>query len=137
MSLSRFDIFFPAAPDVPPESVNAFATSATSVYLTWEPPPHEERNGIIRGYLVNVTETETGVMFQLSTMPNETELALSLLHPAYTYELSVSAVTVASGPYSVPIAVKTLEAGEHIHVQRLSTQYTSAQMLKSSLGFVF
>ena len=35
------------------------------------------------------------------------------LHPYYLYECAVSAVTVAEGPYSAPIAVRTHEAGKY------------------------
>jgi len=36
---------------------------------------------------------------------------LELLHPFYTYRISVAAVTVLPGPYSEEITVQTLEAG--------------------------
>ena len=59
-----------------------------------------------------MTETETGDAFQLSTVPNEPVIVLSPLHPAYTYRCRVSALTVASGPFSMPITITTHEASE-------------------------
>ena len=77
--------------------------------MTWEPPPPPDQNGFIRGYQVTVTEKVTSTTFQVST--NATELTISSLHPFYTYECTVSAITVAQGPYSMKVTVQTLEAG--------------------------
>ena len=73
----------------------------------WEPP--EDPNGYIREYRVNVTEVETGRMFQLIT--NTTGITIGSLHPYYTYNCTVSAVTIGPGPFSPAITVRTDEDG--------------------------
>ena len=73
----------------------------------WEPP--EDPNGNIREYRVNVTEEETGRMFQLST--NTTSIVIGPLHPYYTYNCTIVAVTITPGPFSSVITVRTDEAG--------------------------
>ena len=78
--------------------------------MSWSPPAADQQNGIIREYRVQVLEIETGnVSFHVSF---STSLAISSLHPDYTYELSVSAFTVATGPYSSVVTVTTPEDGE-------------------------
>ena len=81
--------------------------TATIVYLTWMPPPNEHHNGIIRHYIVQVLEQETGALF--SQISLHTVLILGQLHPYYTYMFTVAAVTVSTGPYSEPYSVRTLE----------------------------
>ena len=73
----------------------------------WEPP--EDPNGNIREYRVNVTEVETGRMFQVTT--NTTSITIDSLHPYYTYNCTVVAVTIGPGPFSTVITVRTAEDG--------------------------
>ena len=77
----------------------------------WEPP--EDPNGYIREYRVNVTEVETGRMFQLIT--NTTGITIGSLHPYYTYNCTVSAVTIGPGPFSTVITVRTAEDGKYVN----------------------
>ena len=99
-----------AAPSAPPQNLRHIAITATSVTLNWQPPPEEDRNGLIRLYYVFVTEPESGRSFTL----NSTTISYSVhnLHPFYTYNFSVAAVTVAAGPISDNITLQTSEAGE-------------------------
>ena len=73
----------------------------------WEPP--QDPNGDIREYRVNVTEVETGRIFQLST--NTTSIIIGFLHPYYTYNCTVVPVTNVPGPFSSAITVRTDETG--------------------------
>ena len=96
-------------PDAPPQSLNGSAINSTSLFLSWELPPSEQQNGIIRRYLVNVSEVETGNGMELST--TDTNIVVSDLHPFYHYNCNVSAVTIGAGPYTLPITIQTLQAG--------------------------
>lgn len=78
--------------------------------LSWNYPPEEDWNGQIRHFLVNITEENTGLQYHLITTSNTIEI--NSLHPFYTYLCSVSAVTVSHGPYSTPVPVTTMSAGE-------------------------
>ncbi len=84
--------------------------TSASVTLSWYPPSPETHNGVIRSYLVNVTEEESGESFLLR--PTQTEITVSQLHPYYNYSFEVSATTILAGPFSVPLTVETLEDGE-------------------------
>ncbi len=69
-------------------------------------------NGVLRLYLVKVTELASNV----TTVVNSTadQMEIGRLHPYYDYRLSVSAVTISPGPYSTAIVVKTAEDGKYI-----------------------
>ena len=46
-----------------------------------------------------------------------TNITLSSLHPFYSYQCYVAAITVATGPFSDPVNVRTLQAGmTHSHM---------------------
>ena len=78
----------------------------------WDELPSEDKNGIIRYYLVNVTETNTGHHYQ--TTSTTTDIALSNLHPYYTYSITVAAYTIEEGPFSTPVSFTTLQDGMSI-----------------------
>ena len=97
------------APSAPPQNVQKTAITSTSASLNWQPPPLDQQNGIITYYMVFLDEHETGLKFTVNT--SATEVNLSDLHPFYTYDITVAAVTVEVGASSVVISVKTLEDG--------------------------
>ena len=78
----------------------------------WDELPSEDENGIIRYYLVNVTETNTGYHYQ--TTSTTTDIALTILHPYYTYSITVAAYTIEEGPFSAPVTFTTLQDGVSI-----------------------
>jgi len=84
--------------------------SSSTISLNWNPPAIEDQNGIVRYYIVNVTEIPTGSIFQFTT--NATGLSVPLLHPAYVYSIAVSAVTIYLGPFSTNIKLRTFEEGK-------------------------
>ena len=57
-----------------------------------------------------MTEEETMRQFELTSIT--TSITATALHPYYTYSFTISAVTVAEGPYSQPLSLQTLEDGE-------------------------
>ena len=73
----------------------------------WDEIPSKDENGIIRYYLVNVTETNTGYHYQ--TTSTTSDIALSNLHPYYTYSITVAAYTIEEGPFSTPVSFTTLQ----------------------------
>lgn len=89
--------------------LSAVSIDPTSVLLTWDSPVLEEQNGVIQEYLVNVTVSETGEHFQLQYPASPA--TISDLHPYYTYNIFVAAVTVATGPFSEVVSTRTLPTG--------------------------
>ena len=78
------------------------------------PPSAESHNGIIRQYLINVTEQDTGRKFQQTS--STTSMTVVMLHPYYVYQFSIAVVTVSTGPYSEPIELRTPVDGTHTYV---------------------
>ena len=78
--------------------------------MKWVQPVSAKINGIIRAYLINISEVETGKLFHFQT--NGTETVISGLHPFYTYLCTVAAQTIGAGPYSVPAVIQLPEDGK-------------------------
>ena len=91
-----------------PSNLTGSALDPNTISLSWN-QPSGRHNGIIREYRLNITEVETGLMFQKvsATMT----LVVSDLHPDYTYNWIVTAFTVREGPYSITSSVTTPEDG--------------------------
>ena len=107
--------------------MNGYVVNSSSIFLSWESPAREELNGIIREYLVNITEVETGTAYQLSTF--ETTIIISSLHPYYNYQCSVSAVTIGPGPFSLFLTFQTLQAGMYVYFLFVLYRYISGNLI--------
>ena len=101
--------FILIAPSGPPTNIGATAVLSESLSLSWNPPVFEDINGIIRSYIINVTELETGRVFALRS--NTTQATLTNLHPFYTYACAIAAETVDVGPYTINLVVQLSEGG--------------------------
>lgn len=98
-----------AAPTRPPVGLVANWINSSAFFLSWNAPPQEHWNGIIREYKIPVTEQNTGREFLRSS--NTPEIALELLHPYYNYTCTVAAMTIRLGPFSTSLTVTTSEDG--------------------------
>lgn len=98
-----------AAPSSAPVNMTISDIKSTEFLLTWTAPPYESHNGIITEYVVNITEVETGDMYKL--VSQTASIIVQSLHAFYSYECTVSAVTVAEGPYTEAVTARTLEDG--------------------------
>ena len=98
------------APSASPQSASGYALDSESIFLQWSPPPFEHQNGLIRMYIINVTEVDTGVQFQYTSVT--TQYILRSLHPYYTYEFVIEAVTVAPGPPTSVFSIQTNQDGK-------------------------
>ena len=109
--VSDLSLTFIVAPEAAPTMLTANNVTATSFTLSWEPPESDLQNGVIRHYLIQVFETQTGnnLTYQVTA---RTVFTVGDLHPFYTYSFSVQAVTVAAGPLSLSESVRTLEDGK-------------------------
>ena len=84
--------------------------TSTSIALSWTPPSEESSNGIITEYRVRVVELDTGTRRDYVAL--STSFVIQPLHPDYTYEVSVGAHTVLTGPFSTVQVFRTPEDGE-------------------------
>ena len=81
---------------------------------------------MIQRYLVNVTEANTGLKFGHVAL--STNITLFSLHPYYTYSITVTAVTIAPGPPTTAVLIRTDEDGKlrviSANIVRLTTHFT-------------
>ena len=105
--------FFLAAPSSYPMNISTVTILSTSFTLVWLPPPLTQQNGIITGYKISLEETKTKILTAYFTIA--TNITISSLNPFSVYNCSVAAITVATGPFSSPVPVKTFQAGMRIH----------------------
>lgn len=85
-------------------------SDSTSIEVSWQPPLSDLVNGLVREYIVYAMEIETGVLYV--QVVQTLSISLNYLHPNYHYNVTVSAVTVASGPYSYGIVIHLPEDGK-------------------------
>jgi hypothetical protein len=102
------------APTAAPIGLTGLARDSERISLSWSPPVTSDRNGVIQHYLVNVTEVDTGNVY--GHVSSRTNFTLFSLHPYYSYSITVTAVTVAPGPPTAEIFVRTEQDGKIHHM---------------------
>lgn len=100
---------FLSAPSSSPQSVLATVIGSMSISISWAPPPQDEKNGIIREYLVSVKSADNGEVMSFSTQ--STSMTILGLRPHTSYNFRIAAVTVAAGPFSSDFVVTTAQDG--------------------------
>ena len=68
-----------AVPSSAPVHLQGRAMNSRVIQVQWEPPPLVDQNGVIRGYIINISVAETGSSFQLTAGTNAVNI--SALHP--------------------------------------------------------
>ena len=84
------------APVAAPVSLMIGSTTSTSTTLSWSPPPQHLLNGVLRHFVINIQEVDSGRNNSMTSI--DTQFVLSGLHPFYIYNFAVCAVTVDTGP---------------------------------------
>ena len=111
--LLMFFILNLSAPTAAPQLLTGMAVNASQITVTWQPPPMEERNGIIRSYTITYLPTSNTFALPIveSVQGNLTSFTASDLEPFTNYTFKVMAVTISPGPAS-SVVVQTNEAGK-------------------------
>lgn len=78
--------------------------------MEWLPPATDYHNGIIREYRVNVLAVDTGATTVL--IFSSENATIGSLAPSFTYNFTVTAYTVAAGPYSAIVSIEMPEDGK-------------------------
>ena len=99
-----------SAPEGAPINVVSSDVMSTSLTLTWGSPQNTLQNGVIRHYIITALEINTGTNFTYQAQ-SRTTFSIGDLHPYYTYQFNVFAVTVEVGPSSLDHRVTTLQDG--------------------------
>lgn len=112
---SLFSPSISSVPDHPPSKVTAYNTSSTSVNVTWQPIPLDQRNGILLGYHVRYWRHDRENDNISIVTVNSTSLYAELdgLGKYKEYVIQVAGSTVAGlGNFSEPVFVRTEQDGE-------------------------
>ena len=107
-------VLFLSVPSSPPQAVQGVAVDSRTISLSWDPPSLDEHNGIIREYLVNITEVDTGRTFERSSTVES--LVVTSLHPYYSYSFTIAAITVGLGPFSEAVVVQTPQDSKRVPI---------------------
>lgn len=97
------------APSQPPEMLTLVDITSHTVTVTWQPPPLDSHNGVIRGYTVRIILDSNNdlslfnVTGSIITIPD--------LHPYSSYDVAVAAFTTDRGPFSNVLSLTSSEAG--------------------------
>ena len=98
------------APEGSPGNFAANVSSPYSAVLSWDPLPSDQQNGIVTGYVINVTVVETSQTFLLFSAT--TSLTVNTLSPFRTYICIIAAQTSAgTGPFGPVFTVVTPQDG--------------------------
>ena len=104
---------FYSAPSEAPQNISAKIMGPASIVLSWQPPPVDQINGVLRNFHITVQSTTDFTMQHDDLVDHETiEHSLVGLHPNYQYICNVSATTIEEGPPAY-IQIQMPEDGEH------------------------
>ena len=107
-----FICLFFKAPTRPPGELAASWINSSAFFLSWNAPPLEHQNGIIRSYTIHITEQNTSMELLLSSPT--AERVVESVHPNYDYMCIVAATTIRLSPFSTSILVRTSEDGKFV-----------------------
>ena len=108
---------FSPVPGAPPQMVNAYPESSTSLRIVWEPPPENKQNGVIAYYkifYVPKTRSDSEATVIEIKNANAREFVIDELMKWAGYRVWMLAGTsVGDGPKSSPIEIQTDEDGTY------------------------
>ena len=86
--------------------------TSSGVELSWDQPVLNERNGIITGYVLLLTNQKTGSEIYHNSTTNF--IFIGMLSPFTAYTVIIAAATeIGAGPYSPQLSFHTDEDGIH------------------------
>ncbi len=102
-------------PSGPPTNFVASASDSRTINLTWSAPNPEERNGILRYYLITLTSILPTEVRNISS--SQLSLTIMNLRPHTVYNCTVSVGTIGLGPATIVRQILTPEDGKFISMQ--------------------
>lgn len=85
---------------------------STLIEVSWSPPSADAHNGDIVYYIITHIEIQTGT--NRTAQSFDTDVIIGNLHPFYDYLVTIAAFTIAVGPSSDPLTIRTLEDGKFV-----------------------
>ncbi|XP_046708916.1 protein sidekick-2-like isoform X2 [Silurus meridionalis] len=99
-------------PSAPPQNVIASGRTNSSIMIQWQPPPENQQNGALRGYIIRyrLTGLPVDIQYKNISNPEVTNLLLEDLIIWTNYEIEVAAYNGAGlGVYSHKVMEWTLQ----------------------------
>ena len=93
-------------PTGPATRLQSSAINSTTIQLSWQPPPSDELNGVLKLYTVTLIEIPSGIMMTYNT--TSSDIRIGSLVPCSSYTWGVIPFTVGYGPVSMISSVTTL-----------------------------
>ena len=106
--------YIPLAPNEVPLNITTINITSRSFSVSWRAPLFENRNGILRSYIINIIQESSGETQDI-IITQGAYAQIGNLHPYYNYTYRIAAVTIAAGPFSEAQSVLTLEDGMYIY----------------------
>ncbi|KPP76299.1 receptor-type tyrosine-protein phosphatase S-like, partial [Scleropages formosus] len=124
-----------AKPSAPPQDVKCSSASSTALLVSWRPPPMENQNGALAGYVVRYqlvgTEAHTDPVEEPAVPPTSGQLLLQGLEKWTQYHVTVAAFTsVGLGPKSQPLLCRTDEDVPGAPPRRVEVEVLNSTALK-------
>ena len=101
-----------SVPTAPPANLTVTAVTSRTATLSWDPPPYERQNGVIRKYMLTVNRSDTSSFTVLNA--TMTELTVENLFPFRTYLFTVAAQTTELGPFTIEEVIQLPEDGNYL-----------------------
>ena len=106
----------PLEPSGTPQAVTVNVTSSRGISVSWDPVVADDRNGIIKGYIVSYQALPNGyIVAKILNITNDEQnnrqtVTLAGLNEFTNYSIGVLAFTIfGNGPASIGQVVETLE----------------------------
>ncbi|XP_048584867.1 protein sidekick-1 [Nematostella vectensis] len=101
------------APDASPAITGITDVTATTALMRWSPLPAILLNGLLRSYIITITNNATGSSVSVTAPGHVNEFMLRGLMSSTTYDVTLRAITIAAGP-AAGILVNTSEMSEPV-----------------------
>ena len=95
-----------------PLQLTAPQVTTNSLTLSWDPPQFDRQNGLIRHYVIYITDFRSGASWEVNV--NDTRALIPNLQPFVTYNCSVAAVTIGVGPISESFVIRLPQDGKYV-----------------------
>ena len=112
-------------PDAYPTNVSGFNKSSTSLYVEWQHIPQQNKNGILKGYIITYAPTQDQLSQSITVNSARSSVTLENLKKYTYYNIRVAGFTSKGlGPYPPKVLkLQTSEDGKWRHVICIVTNH--------------
>ena len=133
ISLNGVCLIFASAPVAAPDNLTVVNISANELNVSWERPNEIDINGVLRYYILEYyIVSQTATLATANVSGDTLSTVLGGLNNFTSYNVSVAAFTIRTGPFSTEVET-TSENGGFVYVYtHLSMKFMCFHLLLSS-----